>query len=171
VRPTKQDKGLIRSLNRASVLARKGTAVETRTGRLPEPAACEACGAVFSGRTWRLRRRISDALIAQVHWTTCPGCTQSRAGSGFGRVLARGSYVAAHDADIRRRIRNVVARASASQPLRRLSAIERSADALEIITTSQKLAHRIARELRKAFGGRVSYAWSDDGTLFATWTR
>ena len=114
---------------------------------------------------------MSAALLARVHWTTCPGCTQSRAGIGFGRVLARGSYVAAHDADIRRRIKNVVARASASQPLRRLSSIERSADALEIITTSQKLAHRIARELEKAFGGRVSFTWSDDGTLFATWTR
>jgi len=27
-------------------------------------------------------------------------------------------------------------------------------------------------ELKKAFGGRASYAWSDrDGSLFATWQR
>jgi hypothetical protein len=39
------------------------------------------------------------------------------------------------------------------------------------LTTSQKLAHRIVHELKKAFRGRATYAWSDDGTLFATWQR
>jgi len=40
-------------------------------------------------------------------------------------------------------------------------------DTLEVLTTSQKLAHRIAHELKKAFRARTSYNWSDDGTLFA----
>lgn len=36
--------------------------------------------------------------------------------------------------------------------------------------TSQKLAHRLVREIEKAFGGRSSYRWSDtDGSLTATW--
>jgi len=39
------------------------------------------------------------------------------------------------------------------------------------LTTSQKLAHRIVRELKKAFRGRASYDWSDDGSLFAVWER
>ena len=35
----------------------------------------------------------------------------------------------------------------------------------------QKLAHRLARELEKAFGGETSYTWSDrDGSLRATWS-
>jgi len=72
---------------------------------------------------------------------------------------------------VRRRIGNVAARAAFTQPERRVSSLERQGDELEVITTSQKLAHRIAHELKKAFGGRVSYAWSDDGTLFATWQR
>jgi hypothetical protein len=42
---------------------------------------------------------------------------------------------------------------------------------LEVVTTSQKLAHRIVHELKKAFRGRTTYAWSDDGTLHATWGR
>jgi hypothetical protein len=40
-----------------------------------------------------------------------------------------------------------------------------------VITTSQTLAHRIVHELKKRFRGRASCAWSDDGTLFATWER
>lgn len=42
-------------------------------------------------------------------------------------------------------------------------------DTLEVLTTSQKLAHRIAREVEKAFGGRAHFSWSDDdGSLLAT---
>ena len=164
-------KGIVRSLNRASVDAGKSRPVEARTGHLPEPSVCESCGAIFWRRAWRARRPVTGALLARARWTTCPGCAQSQEATGFGRVLVRGDYAAAHDADIRRRIANVVARAGSSQPTRQLSSVERSGDALEIITTSQKLAHRIAHELKKAFRGRVSYAWSDDGTLFATWER
>jgi len=41
---------------------------------------------------------------------------------------------------------------------------------LEILTTSQKLAHRIAHELAKAFGGRAKYQWADgEPGLLATW--
>ncbi len=42
--------------------------------------------------------------------------------------------------------------------------------ALQVITTSQKLAHRIVHELNKLFrAGVATYSWRDDGTLFATW--
>jgi hypothetical protein len=41
---------------------------------------------------------------------------------------------------------------------------------LEILTTSQKLAHRIVHELKKAFGGRAVYRWADDGHLDARWS-
>lgn len=44
--------------------------------------------------------------------------------------------------------------------------ISRDGTTLEMLTTSQKFAHRIAHELKKAFGGKTSYAWSDrDGPL------
>ena len=38
----------------------------------------------------------------------------------------------------------------------------------EVLTTSQKLAHRIAREVAKAFGGKPRFSWDDeDGSLLA----
>jgi hypothetical protein len=91
--------------------------------------------------------------------------------TGFGRVLIRGAYALANEALIRRRIANVTSRATRTQPERRISTIDRYDDLIEVITTSQKLAHRIVREVVKLFRGRASYAWSDDGTLFATWER
>jgi hypothetical protein len=70
---------------------------------------------------------------------------------------------------LRRRIANVAARARATQPERRITSIERRGDVLEVLTTSQKLAHRIVHEVKKLFGGRATYTWSDDRSLLATW--
>jgi hypothetical protein len=67
---------------------------------------------------------------------------------------------------------NVASYGLTAQPERRIvsiDTIESDGKALEVLTTSQKLAHRIAHELKKLFGGRTSYNWSDDGTLYATW--
>jgi hypothetical protein len=67
---------------------------------------------------------------------------------------------------------NVARHGLKTQPERRIvsiDAIKSDGDALEVLTTSQKLTHRIAHELKKVFGGRTSYNWSDDGTLYATW--
>jgi hypothetical protein len=62
----------------------------------------------------------------------------------------------------------VASHAEFTQPERRLVSIEWKGSELEVLTTSQKLAHRIATELRKAFGGRTTFAWShDDGSLLA----
>jgi hypothetical protein len=48
--------------------------------------------------------------------------------------------------------------------------IRPSADGLDLTTTSEALAHRIGRELVKAFHGRVRYTWSDGERLLrATW--
>ena len=48
----------------------------------------------------------------------------------------------------------------------------RTGSGLEVTTTSQELAHRLVRELKKAFHGRATYSWSDrDGQLTARWER
>ena len=165
------DKGLIRSLSRGFARTKKRRPVEAATGHRAEPSVCEACGAVFAGRLWRRDRTITGARLARARWVRCPACVQTAQGVGFGRVVIRGTYALAHEPAIRRRVANVAARAAHTQPERRISVIDRHDDVLEVITTSQKLAHRIVHELKKLYRGRASYAWSDDGTLFATWQR
>jgi hypothetical protein len=86
--------------------------------------------------------------------------------------VIRGAFAVAHEDVIRRRISNVAARAHFTQPQRRVVSAERTGSVLEVLTTSQKLAHRIVHELRKAFRGSARYAWSAaDGGLVATWER
>jgi hypothetical protein len=87
----------------------------------------------------------------------------------MGRVRIVGETVLMHEDLIRRRIENVAARAAATQPERRIVSVAWTDDALEVLTTSQKLAHRLVHELKKVLGGKATYGWSDDGSLFATW--
>ncbi len=173
IRESKKSRGMIRSLNRAAVRDDKSPAVAHKTRTPKDPSICERCGAVYERKTWRADRRITSDLSAVADWTVCPACVQVGKLEGQGRVVLLGSGVAAHAALIRRRIDNVARRASATQPLRRVVAIDelgaRGDEGLEVLTTSQKLAHRIVHELKKLFGGNASYSWQDDGTLYAEW--
>jgi len=90
-------------------------------------------------------------------------------GAGVLRESPHSRRRRADEDGIRRRAQNVAARAAFTQPERQVVSVERRGKVLEVLTTSQKLAHRIAHELKKAFGGRTSYVWSDDRTLLATW--
>ncbi len=133
---------------------------------------CTGCGAVYRDRTWRRGRALGHTALAAATWRTCPGCKQVSEGSARGLVLVQGGFVAGHRDAIAARIRNVADLEASRQPLRQLLSIAPLRDGLEVRTTSQKLAHRIVHELKKAFRGRATYRWSDDdGTLTATWQR
>ncbi len=165
-------KGLIRSLSRKGSRDEKKPAGAGRARRPQEPTVCERCGAVFARQTWRRDRVVNHALLARAVWAVCPACRQVRSQEYFGRVLIRGAYAVANEEAIRARINNVTERAGSTQPERKLVSMERTNGDIEVLTTSQKLAHRIVHELKKTFRGRVSYKWSDeDGSLFAVWQR
>jgi len=161
-----------RSWDRRGTRGDKSPPVTRRTKSLPEPTVCQHCGSVFARQTWRRDRPVTHSLLARASWVVCPACVLARRREGFGKVVIRGAYVAANYGAIRRRIDNVAERAGFTQPQRRVVSVSRESGAIEVLTTSQKLAHRIAHELKKAFRGRTSYAWSDrDGALLATWER
>jgi NMD protein affecting ribosome stability and mRNA decay len=162
-------KGLIRSLNRSCVRDDKSPQVVRKSPAPHEPTICARCGAVFIRRTWRHDHALTDQQLEQGEWGFCPACVQVARQEAQGRFIIRGTQARRNEDMIRRRIRTVAARAGKTQPERRIVSIDATAAGLEVLTTSQKLAHRLAHELKKAFGGRVAYNWSDDGTLFATW--
>ncbi len=165
-------KGLIRSLNRRGTRADKAPPVAHLNLKFKEPTICDKCGAIYLSKTWRRNHHLSREMMRQAAWAVCPSCIQVARGEHFGRVLLAGDYVGQHLDAITRRINNVSRRAALAQPERKLVAMRWKGDTYEVLTTSQKLAHRIAHELEKAFGGRAVYSWSDgDGGLLATWRR
>jgi hypothetical protein len=165
------NKGITRALDRRGTRADKSPPV-VRKGTVKDPSICDRCGAVFTAKTWRSGRRLTAATLAAAAYTTCPACAQVKGGEEYyGRVLIRGGFAGKNREAIAARIANVEKRASATQPERRIVSQEQTGSTLEVLTTSQKLAHRIGRELEKAFGGRARFVWTDDGTLTTTWQR
>jgi hypothetical protein len=168
---TKKAEGLIRSLNRSFVRDDKSPQVVRKTVPLTEPTVCARCGAVYLRKSWRHNHTLTDEMLERRQWGFCPACEQVSRLEGQGRLIIRGSGALERRDLIRQRIENVARRAMRAQPERRIVSFDEiSSDggAIEVLTTSQKLTHRIAHELHKLFGGRASYAWSDDGSLFAT---
>jgi hypothetical protein len=163
-------KALIRSLDRRGSRSNMSPAVAQKEPPFADPSVCDICGSVYTARTWRRDRPLPAKLLDKAAWTSCPACKQAKNGEYFGRVLVRGPHAIANLDAIRSRIANVERRAEFTQPERRVIASNWDGATLEVLTTSQKLAHRIARELQKAFGGRARYTWSaEDGTLTAVW--
>lgn len=145
--------------------------VDLRTRGLHVPACCERCAALFDGRTWRVPAGLTRPARGAVSFTLCPACAQVEHQEYFGHLRVTQPLAPEREAEVRRRIWNIERRARHTQPERRLVALERKRGGLEVFTTSQKLAHRMARELEKAFGGQAHYEWSEpDGALEATWT-
>jgi len=161
-------KGLIRSKDRRGTRSDMSPPV-TRNAQFRDPSICDRCGAVYSARTWRRGRSLTPALTERATWVHCPGCAQSEAGEYHGRVLIEIPEGApAGPDDISRRIKNVESRAGYTQPERKVLSSAWKGNQLEVLTTSQKLAHRIACEVAKAFGGKPRFSWDDeDGSLLA----
>jgi len=163
-------KGLTRSLDRRGTRSDMSPPVAQKQRPPKDPSVCDVCGSIYTAKTWRRNRTLPAKLINAAAWTICPACKQAKSGKYFGRVLVRGSNAISNLDAIRSRIANVERRAEFTQPERRIVSSKWNGATLEVLTTSQKLAHRIARELQKAFGGRARYNWSDqDGALTAVW--
>lgn len=163
-------KGRVRSLVRRGSKSDRGPAVARRTMMLRGTTMCERCGAVYRTKQWHRPTSAQLQWPAGLGWTTCPACRQVREGEYYGKVIIRGEAAERDEAAIRRRLEHIAERAQWTQPLRRIISVERHGRDLEVLTTSQKLAHRIVRSLVGAFGGAADYGWSEsDGELRATW--
>jgi NMD protein affecting ribosome stability and mRNA decay len=162
----------IRATVKRGTRSDKGSPLALQSRTLQGTTVCERCGAVYRNKTWHDPGMRHQLLASDPEWTVCPACRLEARGEGFGRVRIRGHYAFEHQDEISHRLRNVIDRARSRNPERRLVSLVFREQEMEVLTTSQKLAHRIARELEKTFGGRAIYHWGDhDGELLAVWER
>ncbi|MEB2285124.1 MAG: hypothetical protein OZ922_10650 [Myxococcales bacterium] len=163
-------KARIRQLDRRGSRSEKSP-TPGMTRRTPGNVACHACGALFTRKTWRRDHTVPLGAYDRVIWRICPACRQYARGEAFGKVVLPAAWAAEHAEELQRRLDNVAARAGYTQPQRRIVGLERAGRSVNVLTTSQKLAHRVAREIEKLFGGRATYRWSsNDGSLTAIWS-
>jgi len=138
-----------------------------------ESARCTSCAAVYYDKHWtiseELPARLSESKLAPV---LCPACCKIRDGFPGGYVTIQGEFALGHREEILRMVRNKEKRAMHLNPLERIIGIKEKGGALEVSTTTEKLAQRIGRMLAKTFSGEVEYKWSSDVKLArVVWTR
>jgi len=168
---TAKNKGGMRTLVHKGARSQRTPEVAQRTRKLAGETMCERCGNVYRDKRWHEGTAGERAWPVGFAWTVCPACRQFETQEFFGRIVVRGKGALGREDEIRTRVENVAARARFTQPQRRVLSFERLTDTLEILTSSQKLAHRIVASLMQAFGGHGAFAWSaEHGELTATWT-
>lgn len=128
-----------------------------------ENAACKVCGAVWRSKRWSLPD--TAAMRAKSAATTCPACKKVRDRFPQGFVTIQGTFAVEHKEEILNLLRNKETRALHINALERIMDIKESGNAIEVSTTTDKLAQRIGRMLHKAYRGEVEYKWSSDDKL------
>jgi NMD protein affecting ribosome stability and mRNA decay len=144
----------------------------SRKGSL-EVGVCPDCHAISRKKRWYLDEAeyVSLARTGAV-LRRCPACRKIADGFPSGVVTLRGGFLRTHREEILTIVRKEEHRARETNPLERIMAIREGDGSVEILTTDEKLAQRIGREVRKAYQGSVSYKWSEDANLVrVNWSR
>jgi NMD protein affecting ribosome stability and mRNA decay len=140
------------------------------------PDVCETCGAVFLKRHWvvagTLRARAMTRMGPIVR-TTCDACRMVADGSFRGELRVSGPFYAAHREEVEHLLKNEVARGLADNPLARIVRwTPKEAEELTVTTTTENLAQKLGRALKKAFQGAVHYEFSHENKFaHVTWHR
>ncbi|MEI8363646.1 MAG: BCAM0308 family protein [Betaproteobacteria bacterium] len=135
--------------------------------KLPEPAACPQCGAIFHKGHWQW-----GAVPNDVHRKICPACHRINNQSPAGFVTLEGDFLLTHHEDIIHLIRNQEQHQRAEHPLKRIMAIEQQKDSVLVTTTDIHLARGIGEALRHAYQGELDLKYNaDEHLLRVHWSR
>ena len=143
-----------------------------RKGSL-ETGVCPDCHAISRKKRWYLDEAEYASLArAGAVVRRCPACRKIADGFPSGVVTLRGKFLLTHRDEILTIVRNEERRARGTNPLERIMSIREGDGSVEILTTDEKLAQRVGREIRKAYQGTVSFKWSEDANLVrVNWSR
>jgi hypothetical protein len=137
-------------------------------------AICSKCQAVWRKGTWSL----DPAVRREVRrWgapatVLCPACRSTNQGTPTGILYLSGSFLARNRFEILNRLRSAERAATAKNPLERVIRIQgESRSPVVVETTSEKLAHRLGRAIRRACGGSLEIRFSHEDRLVRVYWR
>jgi hypothetical protein len=120
---------------------------------------CAGCGAFYHRRHWSLVQPAGFEEPVHTHPVFCPACRKIRDDFPGGELELRG--VGAQDkGEIARILRNEETRARDKNPLERIMRLQETNGSWKVETTTEKLAQRLGRSIKKARGGEINYKWS-----------
>jgi NMD protein affecting ribosome stability and mRNA decay len=139
-----------------------------------EPALCKECGALYRNKRWS----VDDAELkmakaeSRLNPVTCPACRRMADNNPAGIVTFSGDYFNEHKNDILNAIKHIETKSRVKNPLGRIMKICEEKKILTILTTEDKLAQKLGREIFKAHRGELHYRWNHEESLVrVTWSR
>jgi len=135
-------------------------------GKLPEPAACSLCGAVFHEGHWQWRQAPVNA-----HSVTCPACHRIHDRFPAGYLTLKGEFFRIHHDEVMRLVRNHEDHERKEHPLMRIMAVEEKNGTTLITTTDIHLARGIGELLHHAYQGALNFHYNPEQNLLrVSWT-
>jgi len=119
---------------------------------------CSGCGAFHYRRHWALTLPAGLSSQVQKHLALCPACRKIQDRFPNGELTLRG-IDAGNRQEIARILRNEESRAREKNPLERIMRMDAANGGWRVETTTEKLAQRLGRSIKKARGGKLVYKW------------
>jgi hypothetical protein len=120
---------------------------------------CSGCGAFHYRRHWTLVPPGNFNTQVHAHAVYCPACLKIKDRYPGGELRLSGLDTAERH-EIVRILRNEEEQARTKNPLERIMRLEAVDAGWKVETTTEKLAQRLGRAVRKARGGSVVFKWS-----------
>ena len=134
--------------------------------RLPDPVACERCGASYRRGRWTWKP------VAGVPRDTCPACRRIEDNFPAGHLLLQGEFFAAHRAEILQLVAAREARARAEHPMQRLIGVQDVPHGVLVTTTDAHLARALGVAIHDAYKGELDIDFArDENFVRASWKR
>jgi hypothetical protein len=119
---------------------------------------CSGCGAFYYRRHWTLNPPSGFSYPVHAHPIYCAACRKIR--DRFpGAELHLLGVEAGERGEIVRILRNEEERAREKNPLERIMRLQEAGRDWKVETTTEKLAQRLGRSIKKARGGNIAYKW------------
>ena len=133
--------------------------------KLPEPAVCPECGAVYQAGRWQWGEKPAGASEV-----SCPACHRLRDRFPVGFVEISGDFFAGHRDEMMRLIRHHEEKTN--DPLARIMAIEDTPDGVLLTTTDIHLARDIGEAVNHAYQGDLAFHYNAaENLLRVHWRR
>lgn len=178
---TKGDKAMarVRGLTKAGYEEKgqrtaRSTDVYMPKAGMKEVAVCTGCQALYWNKRWYASEDESTKLSNDMirNEVLCPACQRVQDNNPAGIVTLAGDYLVSHENDILNTIRNVEEKSRSKNPLARIMTIVHEGAELKVLTTNDKLAQRVGRDVFKAHSGNLEYKWNrEDSFVRVNWSR
>jgi len=123
---------------------------------------CPECDSVYYEKSWHHRLEDYKQLSEdkRIKFLLCPACQMIKNKTYEGKVSIASPAQENIEKELLNLIKNVGQRAFKRDPLDRIIKIKKTKGKIEVLTTENQLAVSIAKQIKRAFKGKLDIKWS-----------